>query len=696
MLLFDDYGRASGVQSLTAFESRWMQNEQALILCDAAYALTRYCFVINEEGVVGRYQFRVPQRLLFDIISDLEADDVAIEIMILKARQLGMTTLMQLLIMLRIVFGYGVTSVIGSADQSKTSEMSQMLIRAYDMLPCWLRPAYTSRVESDRGHLLFGNQSSGVRFQHGAQKLGIATGSTPTIYHLSEVALYADPVKLIDEGLWKAVHASANVLGVLESTGRSNKGWWADTWYYSRDNWPRSRMCPLFLPWFCGVDIYPKPAWLRKRPLEPAWAPNHDTRLHVAKSELYVRSHPLLARHLGRDWRMPREQQWFWEVNHEEAKAKGAESSFLQEMAGDDEEALQHSEESVFGHEVIRVIDERRERNYLLYGITGQSIEDAHEPPPEMIDYDEPRVPLRYTSSRGDSYRWELAPLAFGKRLPPLVETDAKEPTGMLLVFHQPQPGVSYSIGVDTSAGKGQDSTVISVWTTGARDEPDIQVAEYASAYVNHVEAFAFVMAIATYYRTFMERGVTRWPEPYVSIEQIAAVGDTCQYQMAKMGYSNFHNFKRYDRARVAKRTNARGWFTNSWSRPLLTGNFVNSAKNAWAEINSPWLIEEMKRFEVHETRGGKERLEAEEGEHDDRIFAAAMAIFCPHDMDILAERSKNRMQETKARPAIDLRPINGQSFTPRQLREKGTLTLEDLQYATRAELEREFDRGTR
>src|SRR4029077_8395980 len=108
----------------------------------------------------------------------------------------------------------------------------------------------------------------------------------------------------------------------------------------------------------------PKPTFLRIRPIPSDWRPNHDTRLHVAKSELFVQSNPLLHKHLlaeqkrralvpSRDghWHMPIEQQWWWEIGHEEAKSKGVESSFLQEYAGDDDEALQHSVESVFGHE---------------------------------------------------------------------------------------------------------------------------------------------------------------------------------------------------------------------------------------------------------------------------------------------------------------------------------------------------------
>ena len=704
MYVYDDQGIVSGTQNLTEFERDWMLNEQLLVQCDARYALTRYAFIKDEQNIIRRFEFRIPQEILFGVIQDLELLGGSIELMCLKARQLGVSTLIILLVALRIIFAYGVNAVIGSADQTKTSLMANMLFLFYDNLPFWMRPRTTRRVESDRGMLVFGQNAAGVSFQHGAQTSGIARGTTPTVYLLSECASFTNPVEQIEAALFKAVHASPAVFGVLESTGEGDKGWWPDTWRDSKLKWPkrRARLCPKFLPWFCGVNMYPTPTWIRMRPVPDSWMPNHDTRLHVAKSELFVQSDELLRRHLteyqrrtgilapdGR-WRMPRAQQWFWEVEHEQAKAKSIESIFLQEMAGDDEEALQRSAESAFGHHTIEMIEERRTRTYVAYGLSGQSIEDAHEPPPEDIDYAATRVPVRFASAR-ETYRWDFIPLRFAS---PLDESDPADTTGKLLVWHQPRPNVSYSIGVDTSEGKGQDSTAVSVWALGARGTPDIQCAEFASPYVNHVEAFAFVLAIAAYYGQHMSQGGCRWKQPYVSIEQVASVGDTCQLQMAKMGYTNFHRMARYDstpqKIMRSKRGTAgkRGWFSFGWSRPLLTGNFVHAAQNGWAEINSPWLLDEMKHYEVHVTSTGKEKLEHEDGAHDDRIMAAAMAIFCPHDMDTLAERSNKRIEEKATFPPIDLGEYRGSTFSAAELKQTRPLTLEDVMYQD-AKLER-------
>ena len=698
MYVLDQNGRPKATQNLSQFEHDWILNEQLLVSCDAKYALTRYCYLQDDENSIHRFDFRVPQRIFFDIICDLEASGRTLEFIILKARQLGMSTLVELLIGLRIIFGYGVNAVIGSADQTKTALMAKMIFLLYDYLPVWLRPECTRRVESDRGLLAFGQSATSVSFQHGAQMSGIARGTTPTIYHLSEVATFTDPVNQIESALFRAVHASPNVFGALESSGEGDKGWWPDRWRSSRDFWRlrQARHCPLFLPWFCGIEMYPKRQWIEYDfPIPHNWYPNQDTRNHVAKCELYIESNSHLKKHLLEDqrrrnmpptdkWKMPKEQQWFWEFGHEEAKRNGTTAKWYQEMCADDEEALQRSITSAFSHETLAEIELRREKTCDMFCIVGQSIEADHEPPTDYIDYSKERIPVRYTNMREESYRWELVPL-----LEQQIQPNPKDPntaTGILFIWDHPKPGVRYSIGVDTAAGRGSDATAISIWALGLHeDDPDVQVAELASSYINHAEAFAFVMGIAAYYGTYMKQKFEgRWREPYVTIEQLASVGDMCQKDMKLMGYSHFHVMSRYDgknphRAKAVSKKH--GFFSGTWSRTMLTNNFSTCAKNLWLHINSPWLLEEMRTFEAKVTATGREKLEHEDGKHDDRIFAAAMACFGPHDLELRASRSKKRLVSSQTTlPTLNFKPSRPSNvFSPRDMMQKDVETIDDI-----------------
>ena len=594
------------------------------------------------------------------------------------------TTIVQLLILLRIVFGHGVNAVAASAEKEKSGLMAKKLFMAYDYLPVWLRPQATARSEEgDQPKLVFGQLNTTLSVQHGKKMSGgVAQGWTPTIYHISEVALMPDANSQINMGLWKAVHASANVLGILESSGAGDVGWWADTWKYSKEHWARRecRMCPVFLPWFIGREIYPKAAWLRMRPVPSGWFERRlpATREHVGRAELYVRTEPILRRYLGERWSMPLEQQWFWEVGHQEALATGTESTWFQEMAGDDTEALQRSTEGVFPHEVMVEVEDRARPTQAamkLYSIIGQSIEDRHEPASDDIDYGTPsapaeRIPIRWRSPRSETvFRWELVPIRHSAERLDQVRGRTAAFRGYgdcrLIVFHPPQRGVRYTIGGDTGGGGGADSTVFSVMAIGRDGSPDVQVAEFRSAFVSHVEAYAFAMPIAAWYGQFaLDSGSPDASDlsalPLISIEQLKAVGDVCQSEMRKMGYplGRFFDFGRYDGRKLKQIGNRKGWYTTGWSRPILCGNFVNVVRNGWCVINSPWTIEEMRNWERHYTATGMERLEHSESYWDDGIFASGIATFTSHDMESQTERTKKKYQgmQLAQLPPIDVR----------------------------------------
>lgn len=670
---FDDAGAfKETIRPFTQKEINWIRNERMLCACDASYFLTRYAYIKDEKNNIRLFSFRAPQRIYFNIIAELERRGQAIQLQILKARQLGMSTITELLVAHRILFTPGVNAVIASSAQVQTKIMQGMIFLVYDRLPYWIRPREKMRQEGDRGGLILHGMESGVSFQHGSQKTGIARGTTPTVIHLSECAGFLDPENTIEASLFNAVHESPGVFMVLESTAEGVDNWWHKQWKSSKSGWAdrTSKLCPLFLPWYIGTDIYPTRTWIQTRPIKPDWIPSTATREMMAKAKLFVSTSPLLRDVLGDGWEMGSEQAWYWEKKYEEASLKGMEKKMMQELPGDDIECFQGSFDSVFGNDLIEEIHANRTKEYGIYQITGEGIEDKFNPFREDIDDDKPHRILQYKNKREDVYRWMLVPIRNEiVQIPDdpqdvTMDTALEEADCKLFIFHEPRRGMDYSIGVDSGQGVGGDATVISVWAKGQGGAPDIQCAEFASRFVSHVEAYPFVMAIATLYKKFMEDG--RHREPLVSIEVLAAVGDMVQLQMSKMGYSRFHQFIRYDTANPSKKdSNRRGWFTTGWSRPLLVDGFVHSVKNGWVEIHSPFLLSEMARFEVHRTGTGKERLEHAAGSRDDRVFGSAIAVFTAHDLDLMIERGKKRYIPSNQinKPKIDLGSYNPGKF---------------------------------
>ena len=666
---------------LTRDEVRWMQNERALVMCDASYFLTRYYRILYDNGVVGRFTFRAAQEIFFNAIGSMEERHIAIEILLAKARQLGMTTIVAGLLLLKSMFSHGTASVTASADGEKTREMGQKLFMAYDKLPWWMRTPYTKRSEGEKGYLKWGSIDAGIIFQHGEQTNPIAMGTTVTGYHLSEVSNYGDRAKqLIDLGLFKAVHPSPRIFGVLESTCKGDTGWWHAKYCHAKANWESggSRLLALFLPFYLASDMYPNDTERRAHPLPADWKPNLETRKMIAESEMYVQSSQVLSQVLskgGKPWKMHPDQAYYWEWNYLEAASDGDEKLWLQEMPHTDKAAFQGSYDNVFGKQVIAEAFSQRETQYHVFSVIGQSIESRHEPDPEDLDYGtkeypQVRVPVKWMSRRGEEFRWELVPVSWREPFVELsdIRVDQETHMGNFFVYFPPEPGYDYSIGVDTSNGIGSDGTVIAVSRRARNEqEQDIQVAEFRDNRVSHVEAFAWGAAIGAYYSRYMN---TDWGwnkpfrNPYFSIEQVAAVGDTCQLQMRKMGFGRFHKMVRYDSKPSKQRkqdAHKEGWYTFGWSRPILTDTFVILVQNHWYKINSPYTIWEADHWEVHYTDSGKNRFEHSEESTDDGLFANALAAFCPNDLKSLANRTAKQFRGDvgNSAPKLDMGATN-------------------------------------
>jgi hypothetical protein len=666
---------------LNADEVRFMQNERAMVMSDAAYFMTRYYWILNDEGMLMQFKFRSGQKILFNVVAELESRKIAIEILLAKARQLGQSTVVAGLLLLKIMLTNGVTAVLASADSDKTRELAGKLLMAYDKIPWWLRTPYTKRAEGDKGYLKFGSIDSGLIFQHGAQTNPIAMGTTVVGYHLSEVSSYADAEDLIEVGLFKAVHPSPRIFGVLESTCKGDTGWWHDSYWDAKDGWAKgeSRLLALFLPFYCAEDMYPNETERRAHPIPEGWQPEPETRQMMAESSMYVQSNPVLAHVLmqeGKQWQMRRDQAYYWEWNFKSAKRRGAEKSWYSEMPHTDQAAFQGSYDNVFGKPLIAEIFTQRETAYHCFGIIGQSIEERHEPDQRDVDWDPTmvRVPVKWASRRGEHYNWTLVPLAWQEPFLQLAEIRNDESHyGKFFVYHPPEPGFDYSMGIDTSNGIGRDGSCIAMSrrARGAQDQ-DLQVSEFRDNRISHVEAFAWGAAIAAYYSKYMnaEWGWTKpFRNPYISIEQVAAVGDTCQLQMRKMGFGRFHRMTRYDsKPQNMRKVDAikEGWFTFSYTRAMLTDTFVILVQNGWYKINSPYTIWEADHWEVHYVASGKDKFEHSEDSTDDGLFANAMAAFCPNDQKSMADRTARqyRGDEDQQKPKLDMGPTQQITFS--------------------------------
>ena len=481
------------------------------------------------------------------------------------------------------------------------------------------------------------------------QATGIAQGWTPQCVHVSELCDIPNPQKVIEEGLLRATHSSRNLFLVFESTGGGNTGWLADTWRAAKTGYPKgeSRLCPIFIPWPMATDLYPEADWLRKFPVPGSWIPMDQTRKHVMRCESFIRGTSYLARIAGKDWRMPVEQQWFWEFNYKQACQTHTQKIWLAQMPADDYEALTGVHDSVFDPEVILNIEKQiyeirsgnereRKKPAQAYAITGHDVDDVFYPSEDQIDWKKDSIRVVKQSHRGQKYEWEMIPLK------PVSEEEEKDTMDRLYVYEPPKAGNYYACGIDTADGLGnedEDRCVLSITNNRFQGDADLQVAEFTSNKVNSAQVVAFAACIGAWYGNDSPDG----KGIKFSIEQIRGPGDTCQHQLKMMGFFNMHKPRRYDSKKIKDDAGKKeGWYSNSWSVPMLMTRFVEAVNGGWYEPRSRWLIEELKTLERH-VKSGKSKMEHRSGQHDDRVRAAAQSYFTAHDFDVLTERAQKR-----------------------------------------------------
>ena len=606
-----------GPEALPGFdqdEIRWIQNERLLCQCDYMYFATRYAYILVSNEQMIHYQPNIAQLIANDARAQLQDKGWAIIMMFLKARQVGITTDSQTVIAHKTMFNPNVVALTGSSDKERSAEMVEKYRAIYDTIPIWLRPRLTVNRTGTR--MVFGDQNSRLIIQHGAQKFDIGRGNTPTCFHLSEVASYVNAEDLIDAGLMPAIHDNPWIVGILESTGEGPFGWWYNTWQHSKKNYwsGRARFRPVFLPWFVARDFYPTATWIRRSPVPQDWRPEPVTVAHAERAKKFVRANDLLRTYYPEGWEMPVEQKWFWEVTREEYRSKKILSRFNHEFAADDLEAFMASGESVFDVDTISDYNASCREPMGVYGfkapggiIPGRLQADEH-------DVDHEKSPIEVGP-------YQLVPLKW-------TGWQTSNPLGRLLVFEFPEMGrdSQYGFGVDTADGVGLDNSVVEGVRKGTVTRNDAQVCELASPYINGQDLAPICHCIAMFYQGVQHK------QPKIAIET-GLNGELTQLELRKLGWSNIHNWVRYDRKKLNQNDSVRlGWVTNRWSRAMLIDCMVKALRDGSIDINSVEFVKEMQALHRDEWMA---MTRAEQGQKDDRFMALGIIFMSLHILEL-------------------------------------------------------------
>jgi len=615
------------------------------IAFDFPYFAERFVWIDEEgHGLRPLYPLWESQKFVLDALGRLEAARYfdgypdGLFLNVLKARQLGVSTLAEALVAHRLLTRPHIRALAGADVEDQAGYLFRMIDRLYQQLPWFLQPArlyFTKNRE-----MTFSNQSflktawgkstrgalQSITGQEGT-KGAIGRGQTYSVIHISELATWENPEQL-DTALLPTVPYSLDSLAIFESTAEFAGDWWHVQWQTADKG--EGRFTNVFIPWYAEPSKYALPA-------PSSWRPSPKTLEHAAKCE---RDSP---KWIGHTVALTRDQLYWYERTRTYYELKGELHKFLKEYPADDQECFQYAGRAIFTFEQLEAIDRAGSRRPLLdvWRVEpAREIAELRRVPELAGNLDQraarqrpdPPLTLR-VGPVASAIAHDVFPVppgyGFSRVSPSALTALTSLRQEVLAIWEYPRVRGPrrYVVAADVGEGLALDYSIVDVIRLPTIEEPAEQVAQYCSNKVD-TKALAFVIdAIGRFY------GDADRVEALAAIETNGpglATQDTLQLHL---GYSSFYIWEYADAASPDHRYSTKiGWVTNSRTRPLLIAHFYAAVTNfdpltglPELILNSPITRGELRHFVTEGTIGD---AEAARGQHDDAVMAAAIGEY--------------------------------------------------------------------
>lgn len=208
--------------------------------------IENYVKIRDKSGRIIDFKLNEPQQKLYDIIKKLKQEGKPIRIIILKARQMGFSTLTESILFKETATKFNINTGIVAHKEEATTNLFNMSKRIYDNLPESMKP---KKKASNAKELIFDNQEgTGLKSKikcMTAGSEGIGRSDTFNNLHISELAFWGN-AKDTMLGLMQSVPNLPNSMVIIEST--------ANGYEYFKEMWDKavkgkSDFVPLFVGW---------------------------------------------------------------------------------------------------------------------------------------------------------------------------------------------------------------------------------------------------------------------------------------------------------------------------------------------------------------------------------------------------------------------------------------------------------------
>jgi hypothetical protein len=209
--------------------------------------IEKYIKIRNKEGKIIGLKLNTPQQKLYDIIKEQKQARKPVRIIILKARQMGFSTLTESILFKDTVTKFNRRSGIITHLASATTNLFNMSKLMLDNLPDEMRP---SIKRSNAQELIFDNEAgTGLKSRikcMTAGTSGVGRSDTFDNLHLSELAFWEGDVTATLTGLFQAVPNLPDTMIIIESTANGYEKF-KELWDQAVNG--ESDFVPLFVAW---------------------------------------------------------------------------------------------------------------------------------------------------------------------------------------------------------------------------------------------------------------------------------------------------------------------------------------------------------------------------------------------------------------------------------------------------------------
>jgi hypothetical protein len=355
----------------------------------------------TKDRQIVPFKLNAPQQRMYNVIREQERAGRPVRIIILKARQMGFSTLTEGLLFWRTATGRNVESLIIAHKDEATANLYRMSRRFYDLLPDEIKPMLRNSNAQELNfdvptHAPPGTVGLGSRIRCAtAGGSGVGRSYTLQCVHMSEYAFWPGDKAETYTGIMQAVPDAPGTMVIVESTANGFddfKRLWDNAVEAQRAG--EEGFVPVFFPWYELAEY--------RRTVPPGFVRTTEEQE--------------LAETFGLDDEQLAWRRWCIRVN-----CGGDLNQFRQEFPATPDEAFIATGTCVFPQQLI--VNRRK----VVQGL-------AMERGQFTYDYDDTRP----QGEKIRNIRWE------------------PDPRGVVRLLVRPEDGAPYVVGGDT-AGTGSD-----------------------------------------------------------------------------------------------------------------------------------------------------------------------------------------------------------------------------------------------